>query len=187
MPEPTSIDHRELERKSRDTLAVYNPTDEDYTVYWDGFGFVIPRATKDNGHGPGIAYLPRYIAVNYLSQMTDKLIMDEVNRRVREENEDRIKKRKQNAMNHWEERLIFERSLMPDNEILRKQWLPTLFKGIVDQYGATTLPQQREGGRQRDLRPLDEQLLEEMDRTYTPPQPPSPERDHDAAVQEISL
>lgn len=56
-------DHRKLERKSQDTIAVYNPTGSLFVVLWNSFQNVIPARTKNIGHGPGAAHLPRYILV----------------------------------------------------------------------------------------------------------------------------
>ena len=161
-----TLDHRELARRANDLIAVFNPTTEDFVVLWDGYKNVIPNCNKDIGHGPGVRVVPRYIAENYVTKMTDQIILKKAKIAVESENKERVEKRKMKAMDAWEEQLVFERPLMVDNEDLRREILPTLWKGVVEQFGmddVVTAPEKV------DFRPIDERLLEELDRPYQAP------------------
>jgi hypothetical protein len=73
---------RELYRRSLDSIRVYNPTDEDYFVEWDGHNHRVPGKNKDTGEGKGMRILPRYIAEKYCREMKNKLINEENDKKL---------------------------------------------------------------------------------------------------------
>lgn len=77
MAEPTKDTIlREMERRSLDTIMVYNPTDSDYRLEWDKRYHVIPKKDRDLGYGKGRMELPRYLAEKYAREMKNMLIND---------------------------------------------------------------------------------------------------------------
>src|SRR5437879_1623530 len=109
---------QELERRSNDRIRVYNPTADDYVVYWGGAGFRVPNRNKDLGHGNGQAVVMRYVAENYVKHMADKILGQRMVAAILAEN-----KRRESigmaTMNHWEDRLHFDTQFRIDNPQLR--------------------------------------------------------------------
>src|SRR5436853_6934564 len=80
---------KEMARRSQDRILVYNPTDKDFTVYFDSIGFVIPNRNKDNGHGMGRAIVLRYIAENYRTKIIDLILGTRMDEAITVENKKR--------------------------------------------------------------------------------------------------
>lgn len=126
---------RELERRSQDDVAVYNPTDDEHTEIFNRYAYRIPSRTQDKGYGKGIAILPRFVAENYIRNMTDKIIFREVQIGVDQENARRAKIG-QSAMNKWEEQPQFEVKLgILMNPEKRLELQSILYKGIYKKFG----------------------------------------------------
>lgn len=89
--DPAKI-HRELYNRSRDIIAVKNPTNKDYRVIFDMRYFVVPAIQKDIGHGKGVATLQRYLAEKYVREMTNLLLSDRSRDLVNKQNEMRSEK-----------------------------------------------------------------------------------------------
>lgn len=152
---------REMARKAQDRIRVYNPTDADYTIRWDGIGFVVPARLKDNGNGGGQSILPRYIAQNYVKHMTDKILGEKMITAIKSENL-RRQGTGQASMNQWEERIQFDTQFRIDNPDARRMVLEILWLGIEEEYGMEDPV--REQDQAYDPRPVDEQILATMDR-----------------------
>jgi hypothetical protein len=75
---------REMERTSHDLIRIYNPTDTDFTILWDGFKHVVPHKDKDIGYGKGQRVVQRYLAIWYLKHMTDKIITDKQDTKLKQ-------------------------------------------------------------------------------------------------------
>ena len=150
---------RELERKANDQIRVYNPTTEDFEVSWDTFLFNVPGKDKDAGYGPGMSVLPRYIALNYIKHMTDKILTKRADDHIGEINKKR-KDQGQPALNP-QEREIEETPYRTDNADSRKEIIVQLWKGVEREYGIETAPARKEVA--RDSRPIEEQVVEEIE------------------------
>ena len=72
---------RELHRRSLDSIVIYNPLEEDYTVIWDKFRHVVPSKSE--------RAFPRYIAMKYIKEITDRLIYKEEDEKIKEHNSKR--------------------------------------------------------------------------------------------------
>ncbi len=83
-----AIDHRELERKSQDTVAVHNSDPKPFVVLGNSFQNVVPASTRDIGPGPGVQHLPRYIAERYLTVKCHETLVRENDEAIAAENED---------------------------------------------------------------------------------------------------
>lgn len=117
---------RELFRKSLDECKVFNPTSENYTVYWDKF----PHSVPANGE----AILPRYIANKYLKEMTDKKLTNRSDENVKMENERRVKKGMA-LMDKHTEQPAFESNFAINKPEAREPILRSLWGGVVKAYG----------------------------------------------------
>jgi len=118
---------RQLEKRSRDEIAVYNPTNEDYTEVWGGIIYRFP-AKKETS-------VERYVAEKYIENMTNKMMFDEVQFKVDKENERRTKVN-QSPMNKWEEQPRFEAQLgilfNPEKKV--EIW-KSLYRGVTRKFG----------------------------------------------------
>lgn len=76
--------HNEQRRRSQDMIRVYNPTDEEYILIWDGVKFRIPAKDKDIGYGKGMRVMQRYLAEKYTKEMVDKLIIKKSDDKLQE-------------------------------------------------------------------------------------------------------
>ena len=126
---------RELERKSLDTLMVYNPTDQDYFVEWDRRFHRIPAKNKNAGFGNGRMELVRYLAEKYAREMKNKLITEDNDQRL-----DSIKERMRKAGIQdvvLNANIEFERlhELRTDYDTLIKKYYDILILGVVREYG----------------------------------------------------
>lgn len=117
---------RELERRSQDTIIVYNPTRETRKVVWNRFIHVVKPQEE--------AVLPRYIAEKYVREMVDFLILDKNAERVTIENERRIKAGMK--VMDAQEREVFD--WRTNNSELRKQYVPMVYRGVAEEYGKYT-------------------------------------------------
>ena len=121
---------KELERRSRDTLMVYNPTDQDFPVVWEGMTeYVVPANSKDKGYGLGRLPVPRYIAEKYAREMA----IFQINVYAKEIVSD-YKKKYTGSPTEWPK---IEENLAPrtnDTNLLKKYMTP-LIVGIVKEYG----------------------------------------------------
>lgn len=132
---------KELERSSRDRIRVYNPTDQDFDVYNDGYRWTVPGKDKDVGFGPGQQVFPRYLAVSFVTKLCDKIFMDKMDEQVKAENDRRVKAGLA-KMNKWEEQAPFEINysvLTEENKQKRKELLSMMWLGIEEEYGADML------------------------------------------------
>lgn len=118
---------KELERKSQDSVKVYNPTPSDFEVKWNGYIWRFPNKSVDSGFGLGCVIVPRYIANHYVKHMTDALILKESEKVL-------SAARKKYTGNNWnqeEERL----ALRTNNPSLVEKYARILFKGKVKDFG----------------------------------------------------
>jgi len=118
---------RELERKSQDTIKVYNPTSSDFEVKWNGYLWRFVGKGTDTGSGMGCTIVPRYIANHYIRNMCDVLINKESEKVLSAAK----KKYTGNNWNQEEERL----ALRTNNPTLIEKYTRILWKGKMKDYG----------------------------------------------------
>jgi hypothetical protein len=164
-PSPENIADlkRELYRRSNDQLRVHNPLDVPFQVSYDGFVHVIP-AKSDH-------ILPRYIARNYISRIVDHMINSEEQHAVDTENQKRIKKGLKLMDPQEREAFDVSNKLMTNNPEKRRFYMAQVYKGIEREFGLDQVPQEGEGKPASSKKPLDEELLEEMESQFSS-QPP---------------
>ena len=155
---------KEMARRSQDRIRVYNPLAEDYTIRFDGIGFVIPNRNKDMGHGNGMAVVFRYVAENYRTQMIDFILTSKMDEAVRLENETRQSKGMLPMTKFvGGEELQFSQTMRTDNEEARRKLIPIIWLGLAERYGVETRSESL-SGRAKDDRPMDEILTEQLEK-----------------------
>jgi len=164
----------EMQRRSNDRIRVYNPTDTDFKVAYDTAGaggiWTIPARTKDNGFGPGQNVLPRYIAVNYVKHMTDKIIGERGVEALRKVNADRVAKGMR-PLDRWEgtpesQDLVLGQ-YRTDNMDERRKIASILWVGVEEEFAANQ-PAEVKLENNLDPRGMDEKILDSMNRTAKP-------------------
>ncbi len=130
--------HLEMLYQSLDTVAVYNPTDNDFRVTYDaavsGEAYVVPNKNRDIGYGKGILHCKRYVARLYVNRMGKLLIR----KKSQVEWSKQKSKYRLDEQGQYEERLALR---VTDS----KAWediLPKIFLGVVEKYrpGVESLP-----------------------------------------------
>lgn len=159
---------KELQRRANDRIRVYNPTDDDFLVRWDGVAFRVPGKDKDNGQGAGQAVQPRYIAENYTKKMIDKILGERLFAHIKMEIERRLKSGLSTAP-HDDWRLGYEAQYRIDNEAARTALRPIVWLGIEEEYGLNEdiIEDKPEVVHKRS----EEDILRDMDRPAVAPQP----------------
>jgi len=146
---------KKMEAESNDEVKILNPTNEDYHIKYGGRYWTVPAKTKDVGYGSGALVVLRYIAMNYIQHMIDKLILDESNAKME-------KMKKEYKGDFWpgqEERF----ALRTNNPELRKKYLSQVWGGVVRRFGMDEIPTQVGEAKPRSDKSLDEQMLEELE------------------------
>jgi len=166
--------HRELYRRSQDDVMVYNPTEQDYTIYWDGFPHIIPAKNRNIGWGNGKRETKRYIGELFAKRMVVQLI----NEQGQKAGEKRVKEMEKNGVNFandadgkykeniqvWGNQGVVPRTDNP--ELVEKYW-DNVFLGIVREYGVEVAEQDMTRVREQS-EPLDEKIKVISNKKYTP-------------------
>lgn len=171
MAEPT-VNKRELARRANDRIRVSNPLDEDFTIYWDSNGFVIPGKNRDLGQGLGQAIVLRYIAVNYIKHMTDKILTERLNGLIKKENERRNKSGNK-IMTKFpgdDAEETFAMQFKISDPAKRQEIMRILWLGVEEEYGMDTISLEAPI-KPKDFRTDDEAFLDDLDRQIRPDLP----------------
>lgn len=149
---------REMYRKSLDTIKVYNPTDQDYIVDWDGFAHRIKAKSQQS--------FPRYIAEKYVREMKDKLITEMQDKAVKEAKE-KFQARGTSAseITYLANEATMTSFRTSDPELIKKIYAE-IWLGVEEKYGVDADLPQAPG--RADDRPVEEQILGDLDRAYAP-------------------
>lgn len=151
---------KELARKANDTIRVRNITDEAFMAQWDGYQFNVPSGKEDIGHGKGEQLLPRYIALNYVKHMTDKILTQTADEHVAKINAKR-KTRGQPSLNP-QEREVEETPFRTDNAEKREPIIRQLWVGVEKEFGLEAVPERPT--KTTDRRPIEERVIESIER-----------------------
>lgn len=165
------FNHREAQRKANDRILVFNPTETDYTQRFDGIGFLIPNKNKDNGHGNGLAVVPRYVSQLYIKHMTDLILGSQQLEAIRKENASRVEKGLKpmdKYMGGEQEEFAIKYKI--DNEDARAEVFKLLYRGVVEEYGMDDIKTQQVGIKEYDPRSFEERMQDELDITAELPQ-----------------
>lgn len=146
--------HKESARKANDTIRVYNPTNKDYFIIWDGYKHRVPaKGTLD---------CPRYIAMTYRRDMVVQLINELADVKRLEWKEKRDKDGKA-PLSFYEMNLeLFPNEPRTDNQELVTAFSKQIWLGVVKEFGLDDVTPQMQMG-QVDLRTLEDKVMEELD------------------------
>ena len=125
--------HRELYNRSRDIIAVGNPTEKDFRLVYDQRLYIIPSKNRDIGFGNGKAQLSQYLAKKYCKEMCDKLLTEKAKRLVEEENNKRAQ-RGASPLTHFpgdNSEETIESQVMVNSKEERLPVMRTLWLGLV--------------------------------------------------------
>jgi hypothetical protein len=159
---------REMQRTSLDLIRIYNPTDKDFVILWDGFKHIVPSKNKDIGYGKGQRVVQRYLAMWYLKHMTDQIITEAQDNKLKD-----IRKKYEDA--GMEDALLKanleverNREMRTDNETEVKRIAEIIWLGIEEKYGMDMQEETKQGN--IDQRPIHEQIADTMkEKVYRKP------------------
>lgn len=120
----------EMERRSKDSFKVYNPTNQDYQVVLNAA--ISPEIWTVESHGEAI--VPRYVREKYFEEMVKKIITARSDKAIIEENEKRMKAGFPKLDLHTEQYRLESRNLkiMQSKE---DKILKILDRGLYKEYG----------------------------------------------------
>jgi len=165
----TEAFHRELYRKSLDSLRVYNPLDKDFTFIYDKNKFTIPNKNKDVGYGKGMKVISRYLAMKYAKEIKNYMINSMAKKNVEELMEQASDDLKiKYDSDPYERQKLYEMSPKTDNPELIKKIYGQVILGVEEEYGLSAEEKVPEGEGIVDPRPIEEQVFDSFDKKYVP-------------------
>jgi hypothetical protein len=160
--------HRELYRRSLDSIRVFNPTDEDFIVVWDKFKHIVPSKNKDMSYGKGQKVLPRYIAEKYARSIKDKMIHEMADKKLEQLKESYEKQGSEDPLLKANLTIERRREYRTDNRELIKEIYAQIWLGVEEEYGLLAEEKKTANDGKIDTRPVEEQILSGMDKKYVP-------------------
>ena len=149
---------REMQRTSQDLIRIYNPTDKDFIILWDGFKHPVPSKNKDIGYGKGQRVVQRYLAKWYLKHMTDQIINEIQDMKLAELKEKYDKAGVEDGLLKAHLEVERNRSVRTDNETEIKRISEIIWLGVEERYGVDLDEQEKAGI--EDQRPIHEQIAD---------------------------
>ncbi|SRR5258706_3625912 len=178
--------HNEQERKSKDLVRVYNPTNKDFRVNWDGNIFVIPAKSEKT--------LIYYVATKYVRDMKDQLINEQNEKELARLLAERVSKG-QLELTPYERQTLIDKMPHTDNEKLVGEIYSTLWLGIEEEFGLDGVVEMEE--ERLATIPVEEKVLANMQRRYVPKvqseadsealQKPDVPSNHKKIAEEVSI
>jgi len=160
---------REMERTSLDLIRIYNPTDEDFTILWDGFKHVVPHKGKDTGYGKGQKVVQRYLAEWYKKHMTDKIINGMQDRKLAELKDKYEKLGTEDGLLKAHLDVERNRGLRTDNEFEVNRIADIIWLGIEERFGMDEITQDE--GEKIDRLTVHEKVSEKLkNKVYVKPE-----------------
>lgn len=145
---------RELQRRSLDQIAVYNPLDTDFQTIYDGFTHVAPAKAE--------SVFPRYIAEKMMREYTDYMINNEEQLAVEKENKKRAAKGWKPLNPEEKNDFVSAHSLLTSDEDKRYKYTKEMYRGISKEHGLDMVSVSP--ATKLDKRPTDVKTLERLDR-----------------------
>jgi hypothetical protein len=154
---------REMYRTSLDSIRVYNPTDTDFTIVWDGFKHTVPSKSKDTGFGPGQRVMPRYLAMKWCRDMKNKIMGEESEKKVQEmiASASQDMKIKYEADPLERQKLYGMTPTINDPKEIQRIY-DIIWLGVEERYGIEQ--ESTQAGEVEDQRPVEEQILDSLNR-----------------------
>jgi hypothetical protein len=157
---------REMERKSLDTIMVYNPTEKDYMIEWDQRYHRVPAKNKNMGFGNGRMELPRYLAEKYAREMKNHIINTLADSYMAD-----LRRKREISGHPFRDKFEENNDALPlvpkTNDLERvREIYKTLILGVVREW-AMEQPE-NQSGEAYDTKTPEEQVLESMNAPYVP-------------------
>lgn len=125
--------HKEMRRRSQDLIRVYNPTKDDYILVWDDQKFVVPARDKDKGWGKGMRVMQRYLAQKYTKEIVDKILMEEMDKRIAERKESLQTRGNEDPVYNANQQLQY--TTRTDTKEVREPVEDKVWLGIEEEFG----------------------------------------------------
>lgn len=152
---------REMYRKSRDIVRVFNPLPIPFRFMWDSYWHTVPsESTKD---------MERYLANHYFRKISQHMI-GEMQRTF---GEDLLSKKKKTSQptyldKYIENREVWDKAPRLDNRELLDQIAKAVIVGLVEEYGMELPEQTPSTLRTADQRDIYEQILGGVEKRIDP-------------------
>lgn len=146
---------RELERRKLDRCKVFNFTNEQFTVVYNGYANTVPSQSD--------ATFFRYIAEPFAIKLVDHVIIQRGEDEVAKINKQREDLGQPKIQRMQKNEIYANPDFNINNIEVRRPLMKLVWKGIVEEYGMNNIVEQQ-AAKQADTRPVDEQLFEEIDK-----------------------
>lgn len=152
---------REMQRKSRDIIRIYNPLDIDFKFYYDGYPNIVKgKAYKD---------VSRYIARHYFKHISAFII----GQLAKAKGNGLLEERKRAGLpdyldRYTQEKEVWEKMPRVDDPDLLKQVADQVIIGLVEEYGLEIAESLPSSYTPPDLRPLHDQIVDMFDKRLAP-------------------
>lgn len=158
---------REMQRKSLDTIRIYNPLDRPFRYMYDGFWHQVPaKGTKDE---------PRYLAMHFFKKISNELIGQQMIAKGEELLKLREKQLGKSFIDKYEEnREIWDRTPRMDDPELLKKIAEIVIVGVVEEYGMELPEETAQPTKPVDLRSIHDQIFSSVDIKRVPQEEPTP-------------
>lgn len=148
---------REMQRKSLDTIRVFNPLEYTFKFKYDGYPQSVPaKSSKD---------FPRYLAVLFFKKISDEIIGQQIMAKGEELLKLREKQLGKSYLDKYEEnREVWDKVPRLDDVELLAQIRDIVILGLVEEYGYDEVQEAPASIKPVDFRPMHDQLFSEMDK-----------------------
>lgn len=160
------VSRREMLRKSKDIIRVYNPLDKPFRYMWDGFHHAVPAKTTKE--------IERYLANHYFRKIAEYMI----GQQILKEGDELLKMREQQFgkrfIDKFEENTeVWDRTPKLNDPDLLRAIRDTVILGLVEEYGYDMPEPESSVPVHFDTRSLHDQLFSEIDKRLAPELAPS--------------
>lgn len=152
---------KEMERSSLDIIRVYNPTDEDYILDWDGFKHRIPAKQQKS--------LQRYLATKYCREMKNQLINKMADTELEKLKQSLIEKGDTDAVYNANDRFQRQNKYRTNDLELIKKIYKDIWLGVESAYGRDDVEPEKAENSKQYASPEDE-VLAGMNLEYQEPE-----------------
>jgi hypothetical protein len=162
------MNRREMERKSLDTIRVYNPLDVKFIFKFDGRPFSVEAKSEKD--------FPRYLAAHFFKKICDRMIGEQIVKSGEELRALRERQLGKTFIDKYEENIeIWNRAPRMDDPDLIKQIRDRVILGLVEEYGYEE-PEESvaEPTKPLDFRPMHDQLFNEIEKVVEKKAPVKP-------------
>jgi hypothetical protein len=152
---------KEMERSSLDVIRVYNPTNRDYVLDWDGFKHRIPAKQQKS--------LQRYLASKYCREMKNQLINEMADKELDNLKQTLIDKGDTDAVYNANDRFQRQSKYRTNDIELIKKIYKDIWLGVESAYGRDDMePEKAENSKL--YASAEDEVLASMNMEYREPE-----------------